>query len=89
MASAGSITERQKIGIHSEQCSGCRYCQLACSFAKTGSFGWEEARIKVLRMEGKERYRVEFAENCDRCGFCVKYCYYAVLGENDVKDGNQ
>ncbi len=80
------LTEEQqkrskKVYVYSELCSGCHYCQLACSFVKTGSFGLSDSRINIRRVEGKERYSVGFSKDCDRCGFCARYCYMGVLME--------
>jgi len=69
------------IYVYSDLCSGCGYCQLACSFAKTGTFGSGNSRISIRRAEGKELYRVGFLEDCDHCGFCAKYCFFGVLSD--------
>ena len=80
------VGTRKKAGlktvhVYSDRCSGCGYCQLACSFVKTGAFGWADAKISIRRVVGKERYRIGFLNDCDRCGFCAKYCFYGVLDE--------
>lgn len=71
----------KKLYVYSDNCSGCGYCQLACSFVKTGTFGLGDSLINIRRVDGKERFRVGFLENCDRCGFCARYCFFGVLSE--------
>jgi len=77
----GVRTKEKTIYVHSELCSGCGYCQLACSFVKTGAFSFADARISIRRANEEERYQVAFNEDCDRCGFCPRYCYFGVLEE--------
>lgn len=78
---SGTHKKAKTVFVYSDLCSGCGYCQLACSFKKTGSFGFADARVNIRKVDGKERYQVAFLEDCDRCGFCSRYCYYGVLKE--------
>jgi len=71
--------ETNLVFIASDLCTACGYCQLACSMAKTGEFNPALSRIRLSRVDGKERYAVSFTEDCDRCGNCAKYCFYGVL----------
>jgi len=73
-----SKTEKYPM-VSSEDCGGCGNCQLACSFFKTGIFNPASSRIKLNRVEGKERWSISFTDDCDQCGMCAKYCYYGVL----------
>ena len=69
-----------KIRTIPEMCSGCLMCQLACSFAFTQSYNPVEARILIK--EGDDDiapFRISFAEECNNCGLCVKYCFYGAL----------
>ena len=77
--------ERKGLSYIPKIASGCCYCQLACSFIKAGRFGWADSRITVRRLEGKERYQLGFAPDCDGCGYCAKYCFFGVLGENKAE----
>jgi Fe-S-cluster-containing dehydrogenase component len=73
-------TKKDKLPtVFSEDCGGCGLCQLACSQTKTGVFNPAVSRIKLNRVEGKERYAISFSDECDHCGICAKYCYYGVL----------
>lgn len=70
---------RKLIAVYSELCSGCGYCQLACSFIKTKVFNPAQSYILLHRIDGKERYSISFTDDCDGCGFCARYCFYGVL----------
>jgi Fe-S-cluster-containing hydrogenase component 2 len=41
------------IRVDPAKCSGCRSCEIACSFAHSGRVGRGLARIKVVKMEGE------------------------------------
>ncbi len=71
----------KQVYVRSESCSGCSYCQLACSFVKTGAFSLGDSHIGIRRIDGKERFQVGFLAGCDHCGFCAKYCFFGVLSE--------
>lgn len=64
--------------VDEKVCSGCRSCELACSFYKTGMFSEEEARIQVAKDEvnGIDRPLV-----CRQCGNarCVQACPVGAL----------
>jgi len=70
--------------IAEENCSGCLLCALACSFFNTPDrvFNPDKAQIKIERMEGQNRFKVSFKEECLECGICADYCHYGVLEKN-------
>ena len=45
------MNNRMKFVIDAELCTGCRACELACSFAKEGVFAPSKARIKIVKMD--------------------------------------
>ncbi|SHK57979.1 TIGR04076 family protein [Desulforamulus aeronauticus] len=59
--------------VDEKVCTGCRSCELACSFHKKGFFLAEEARVRVMKDEenGLDRPQV-----CRQCGNarCVQAC---------------
>ena len=79
MEATRSKATGQRPAVYSEQCSGCGYCQLACSFVKTKVFNPAASLIKLRRVDGKERYSISFSADCDGCGYCARYCFYGVL----------
>jgi len=54
-------------------CSGCRACELACSFAHEGVFDPTVARIQIRK---EEALGLDFPVACRQCGVasCVKAC---------------
>ncbi len=64
-------------------CSGCRSCELACSWQKTGAFDPEAARIRVEKEErvGRDRPLV-----CRQCGTaaCVRACPAGALSRHPL-----
>jgi len=65
--------------IDSENCVGCRLCQMRCSFRFTKRFSFSDARIDIDWNEEQCRYDVNLNEECDRCGLCVASCVYGTL----------
>lgn len=59
-------------------CSGCRACEMACSFHKTGMFGEEQARIRIAKDEAKG---LDCPTVCRQCGTagCVQACPVGAL----------
>jgi NAD-dependent dihydropyrimidine dehydrogenase PreA subunit len=64
------------IEIIKENCTGCLCCQLICSYTYTGRFNPLRARLRVSVREGA---RIEFTDDCIKCGLCVEYCTYGAL----------
>lgn len=64
--------------VNEKVCSGCRSCELACSFHKTGMFSETESRVRVSKDEpnGLDRPLV-----CRQCGNarCVQACPVGAL----------
>ncbi len=70
--------QEHAIDVLPERCTGCRRCQLICSFLHDGEFNPSRARIAIEdRDEGVDQ--ITFMEECDRCGACVTYCAYGAL----------
>ena len=61
-----------------EKCSGCRRCQLICSFQFTEEFNLNDARIKIVEND-QGVSNITFTEDCNMCGVCVSYCAYDAL----------
>ena len=74
-----AVKKGLKININSENCVGCRLCQMRCSFRFTKRFSFSDARIDIDWNEEQCRYDVSLNEGCDRCGLCVASCVYGTL----------
>lgn len=55
------------------QCTGCRACELACSFEKTGRFWPARSRVRVVRLEWEG---IDFPLGCHQCDppHCIVAC---------------
>lgn len=61
------------------KCTGCRSCELACSFHKVKSFDPAQASIKVCRDNSSGLTSVVLDNNCDLCAdeekpLCICFC---------------
>ena len=58
-------------------CTGCRRCQLGCSFAYTKTFNPVAANIHVDVSD--TTCTVTFTEDCRKCGICADQFFYDAL----------
>lgn len=59
--------------LNSDQCIGCRLCQLACSGEKEGVFNPALARLKITSIYTKAGLEIKSAL-CTLCLTCVDVC---------------
>ena len=67
-------------------CTGCRICELVCSFHHEGVFSPELSSIRVSRNNRTGEVGVSIDSTCDSCKgeaqpLCVAYCLYGALRE--------
>jgi Fe-S-cluster-containing dehydrogenase component len=67
--------------IHTERCTGCRSCEIACSYHHKKVFSRSLSSIEIIRHEKEGKFEMLLHQRrknghipCDRCGFCLKYC---------------
>ena len=70
----------KQIVIMSELCTGCRRCELICSFVKEHSFNSTKARIRVLR-KWPEADVVVVCHQCARAP-CIEVCPVKALSKD-------
>ena len=75
----GSIS--MPVVIHTEKCTGCRSCEMACSYHHRKVFSRSLSSIEIVRHEGEGEFVIIMHRDdehgrigCDRCGFCLEYC---------------
>jgi len=73
-----SRVKERKIVIEPDKCTGCRRCQLICSFEHLEAFNPNRAYI-MINEDDNGVANITFAENCDKCCICVSYCVYGAL----------
>lgn len=66
------------IRLDVSRCSGCRRCEVNCSFFHSGKVGRNGSRIKVVKIEGKG---IDFPVVCQQCQgrYCTKCPESAIL----------
>ena len=72
--------------VDTDKCTGCRYCEIICSMAKTGEFNPKKAHIRVLRNQEMDVCMVTLGTGCDFCGECVKWCMPQAIRFVDYKE---
>lgn len=76
------------------QCSGCRMCEMICSFVHTGQFQPHKSFIKIYKIEDKGLDIPVIGKDCDLCegeGYpqCVRYCPAVALRVVDTPPGEE
>ena len=79
--------QKRVLIIKSENCTGCRMCELACSSIKEGEFIPERSRIRVVTngLEGWSRPLV-----CLQCedAMCMAACEVEAIYESETSNGD-
>jgi NAD-dependent dihydropyrimidine dehydrogenase PreA subunit len=65
--------------INEKKCTGCKICQLICSFTHKNQFNPDKSFIKVEKREGNLNPKIYFTEKCIQCFKCVSHCSYNAL----------
>jgi carbon-monoxide dehydrogenase iron sulfur subunit len=70
--------------IDSGECTGCRACEVACSYHHTGAFQPSIASIRVERSDTEGAISLALMDTCDQCigekePWCIQYCPRGVL----------
>jgi len=70
----------RRIYVDINRCTGCRICELICSFEHYNVFNPKKARIRVFRRDS-----VEEVSYCRQCGECIEVCPEEVIvSENGI-----
>jgi Fe-S-cluster-containing hydrogenase component 2 len=70
--------------VDTQRCSGCRTCELACSFHHTGAFAPASSSIRISRSNETAEMGWRLEASCDLCAeepgpLCVRYCQYDAI----------
>jgi carbon-monoxide dehydrogenase iron sulfur subunit len=57
----------KRITVDAAQCSGCRYCEMVCSYHHEGKFIPTLSRVSVIR---DDRYGMDYPVLCRQCEPC-------------------
>ena len=79
--------KKTKVLIKPEKCTGCRVCQLECSFKYHKVFNPALSNIQILETPEKGiSYLIKFKDECRNCGACAKACVFGAL---EIEEGGQ
>ena len=79
--------KKTKVLIKPEKCTGCRVCQLECSFKYHKVFNPALSNIQILETPEKGiSYSIIYKDDCRNCITCVKSCVFGAL---EVEEGGQ
>ena len=75
-------SEKKRVGIliKPELCTGCRVCQMECSFRYHNLFNPALANIKILETpKNGISYSITYTDECLDCNTCVEACVFGAL----------
>ncbi len=73
---------KERLMISPEVCTGCRACEITCSFAKERAFWPQAARIAVIKMEAEGYDRPLVCRQCVKPA-CAGACPTGALARDD------
>ncbi len=73
----------KKLFVDPLKCSGCRYCEMICSFYHEGVFNYRCSRIRVVR---EDEFGVDYPVVCRQCSSCpcIEVCPVEALKKNQM-----
>lgn len=74
----------KNIVVHVDKCTGCRICELTCSFYKEKVFNPCKSRIRIVKME---REGIDFPILCQQCEapVCMDVCPVSAIKKNEQR----
>ena len=79
--------KKTKVIIKPEKCTGCRVCQLECSFKYHKVFNPALSNIQIIETPEKGiSYLIQYKDDCHNCTACAKSCVFGAL---EVEEGGQ
>jgi carbon-monoxide dehydrogenase iron sulfur subunit len=62
-----------------DKCTGCRTCEIACSFHFNKTFNPESSKIKIHFETSTGNMKISIEKGCDKCKgeeepLCAKFC---------------
>jgi len=84
---------RHFVAVSLQQCTGCRACELACSWHQGQTCQPERSHIRAYRDNRTGEIQVVLKSSCDGCvgeeyPLCVKFCAPEALLQMTVAEGS-
>ena len=76
---------KRKIFVHSERCTGCMICMMACCFRKSNTFNPARSRIRIINWEEKGAIVPILCQHCEE-PVCLPCCPVEAISK-DVETG--
>ena len=76
--------EQELLNMKTSRCTGCKSCEIACSYHHSKKFGLSESSIKIFRNNKNGEIEYFFTKSCNLCKneqipACVEACYTHAL----------
>lgn len=73
----------KRIQIDAENCSGCRFCEMICSFHHEAKFSPSPSRVRVIK---EDKYGLDYPVFCHQCKPCpsVDACPTGALTKSEL-----
>lgn len=71
----------KRLVVDAEECAGCRYCEMLCSFHHEGKFSPSLSRVTVVK---EDKHGMDYPVFCRQCDDCppVSSCPTGALSKN-------
>lgn len=73
----------KRICVDAAKCSGCRFCEMICSFGHEGKFSTHLSRITVIK---EDKHGLDYPVLCHQCDVCppISVCPADALKRNEL-----
>lgn len=76
--------EQELLDMNTSRCTGCKSCEIACSYHHTKKYSLSNSSIKIFRSNSNGEIEYFFTKSCNLCKneqipACVEVCYAHAL----------
>ena len=77
---------QKELVFDADRCTGCKLCELICSYVKYAEFNPGKSVIQVIKNKEMDINIVALGTKCDYCGECVQWCLPHAIKFVDFKE---